>query len=187
MTTLPICCANMRTIWLVYLSIVAAFVSAPNLAAQDTSLVVVEKDRMEITMIPPKLRIRQPRPAQVGFYAWRLDLKTSDGLTIVLASDTVMRTDNIRDIVRGSTLRRCPTEKDFSSLRCKTVMTDSVSMRGDALRIVVRDSAIVTQVRKDRPPTMWGSAFEPNGRFRVDRLTVDYDDDDVKPPSSNER
>ena len=163
---------------------IAASTVAPALSAQDTSLVVVEKDRVEITMIPPKLRIRQPRVSQIGFYSWRLDLKTADGLSIVLASDTLMRTDNVRDIGRGSTLRRCADGKDFSSLRCRTVMTDSVSMRGDKLRIVIRDSAIVAMVRKDRPSTMWGSTFEPNGRFRVDRLTVDFDDDDKdeKPP-----
>jgi len=162
---------------------IATLASAPALAAQDTSLVVVEKVRLVVTMIPPKLRIRQPRLAQVGFYSWRLDLKTADGLSIVLASDTVMRTDNIRDIVRGSTLRRCSDGKDFSSLRCRTPMTDSVSVRDDELRIVIRDSTIVAMVRKERPRTMWGSTFEPNGRFRVDRLTVDFDDDDdEKPP-----
>ncbi len=158
--------------------VIAALAWAPTLAAQDTSVVVVQKDRIEITMIPPKLRIRQPRLAQTGFYSWRVDLKTSDGLSIVLASDTLMRTDNIRDIVRGSTLRGCADGKDFSSRRCHTVMTDSVSVsdRGDELRIVIRDSTIVALVRKDRPHTMWGSTFEPNGRFRVDRLSVDYDD-----------
>ena len=159
----------------------------PALAAQDTSIVVVEKDRVEITMIPPKLRIRQSRSALVGLYAWRIDLKTSDGLSIVIASDTVMRTDNLRDIVRGSTLRRCPPEADFSSQRCTTVMTDSVRMLGDAVRIVVRDTGIVAQVRKDRPVTMWGSTFEPNGRFRVDRLAVDYNDDDGDRESGYDR
>lgn len=164
--------------WLSAVCVFAACLSAPTLTAQDTSLVIVEKDRVEITMIPPKLRIRPPRVAQVGFYSWRLDLMTADGLSIVLASDTLMRTDNIRDIVRGSTLRRCADGKDFSSLRCQTVMTDSVSVRGDELRIVIRNPAIVATVRKDRPLTMWGSTFEPNGRFRVDRLTVDFEDED---------
>ncbi|MEO7363492.1 MAG: hypothetical protein ABI120_24370 [Gemmatimonadaceae bacterium] len=164
------------------LSAIAALASPPGLAAQDSSLVVVQKDRIEITMSSPKLRIRQTRLAQSGFYSWRLDLKTVDGLSIVLASDTVMRTDNIRDIVRGSTLRRCSDGKDFSSLRCRTPMSDSVSLRDDELRIVIRDSTIVAMVRKERPRTMWGSTFEPNGRFRVDRLTVEFDDDEDKTP-----
>lgn len=164
---------------------IALAIAAPApevLAAQDTSLVVVGKDRIEITMIQPKLRVRQTRGSLVGFYSWRIDLKTTDGGSIVIASDTVMRTDNIRDIVRGSTLRRCADERDFSSQRCTTVLRDSVSVRDDVVRIVLRDSAIVARVRKDRPVTMWGSAFEPNGRFRVDRLSVEYDDDEDDPP-----
>ena len=66
-------------------------------------------------------------------------------------------------------------------------MADSVRMLGDAVRIVVRDTGIVAQVRKDRPVTMWGSTFEPNGRFRVDRLTVDYNDDDGDRESGYDR
>lgn len=165
-------------------ALVLAFCPNSALSAQDTSLVVVGKDRVEITIIPPKMRVRQTRNALIGFYSWRVDLKTSDGQSIVVASDTVMRTDNIRDLVRGSTLRRCPLQPDFSSLRCNTVMPDSLTVRGDAVRIVLRDAAIVALIRKDRPLTMWGSAFEPNGRFRVDRLAVEYDDEDEAPARS---
>ncbi|MEP6832609.1 MAG: hypothetical protein ABJB74_04405 [Gemmatimonas sp.] len=169
---------NIRHWLLVSMCVVTASLSPRVAKAQDTSLVVVEKQRIEITMIPPKLRIRQTRSSMIGFYSWRVDLKTADGMSVVLVSDTVMRTDNIRDIARGSTLRRCTDGKDFSSLRCKTVMTDSVTVHGDELRIVIRDPAMVALVRKERPSTMWGSTFEPNGRFRVDRLTVEYDDAD---------
>ncbi|MGV3711105.1 MAG: hypothetical protein ACO1Q7_19945 [Gemmatimonas sp.] len=164
--------------WRFLALILLAGAQSERIAAQETNQVTVDNDRVEIALVQPKLRIRQNRSLQNGFYAWRIDLRTKDGSAIAIAADTAMRTDNIRDIVRGSTLRRCPDAHDFSSLRCSTRLADSVSVRNDVVRIVLRDSSLVRLIRADRPPAVWASVFEPNGRFRVDRIRVRFDDDE---------
>jgi hypothetical protein len=88
-----------------------------------------------------------------------------------------MRTDNLRDIVRGSSLRRCSDAHDFSSLRCTVPLSDSATVRNDVVRIALRDSSLVHLMRSERPAQIWVSVFEPNGRFRVDQLRVAFDDD----------
>lgn len=148
------------------------------LAAQDSAAVFVMRDRVIIDVQPPKLRVRPPRTAQTGFYTWRIDIKVGDGVSIAFAADTAMRVSALRDIVRASSLRRCADPKDFSTLRCKIPMSDSVTVRGEGLRFIVRDSSIVALVRKARPTAMWASTFEPNGQFRVDRINVRYADGD---------
>lgn len=161
--------------------------SPATLFAQDSAAVFVMKDRVIIDIQPPKLRVRPARLAQAGFYTWRIDIQGAESVSIAFAADTVMRTTNIRDIVRASSLRRCADVKDFSTLRCKIPMSDSVTVRGDGLRFIVRDSGIVALVRKVRPTAMWASTFEPNGQFRIDRITVRYADGDVDEPPSASR
>lgn len=155
--------------------------------AQDSASVFVMRDRVIIDVQPPKLRVRPPRTAQIGFYAWRIDIKAGEDVSFALAADTAMRTTMLRDIVRVSSLRRCADPKDFSTLRCTIPMSDSVMVRGDGLRFVVRDSSIVALVRRARPSAMWASTFEPNGQFRVDRMNVRYADGDGDVPAFESR
>ncbi|MEO7998261.1 MAG: hypothetical protein ABI852_12500 [Gemmatimonadaceae bacterium] len=168
---------------LVLLGVVGA-TSPAILGAQDSAAVFVMRDRVIIDVQPPKLRVRPPRTAQLGFYSWRIDIKAGDGVSLAFTADTAMRVTGLRDIARASSLRRCADPKDFATLRCRIPMSDSVTVRGDGLRFIVRDSSIVALVRKARPTTMWASTFEPNGQFRVDRISVRYADGDGDEPAS---
>lgn len=156
-----------------------AFAAAPQIAnAQDSTAVIVESDRVLIDLLPPKLRVKPARPQQYGFYAWRVDIKSKEPVSMAFTADTAMRSNSLRDIVRGSSLRRCAEPKDFSSQRCRIPMTDSVIVRGDGIRMIIRDSSIVAMMWKERPLELWGATFEPNGQFRLDRLKVRFEDPD---------
>lgn len=146
--------------------------------AQDSTAVIVESDRMVIDLLPPKLRVKPARSQQYGFYAWRVDIKGKEPVSMAFTADTAMRGTNIRDIVRGSSLRRCAEPKDFSSQRCRIPMPDSVVVRGEGIRIIIRDSSMVAMMWKERPLELWGATFEPNGQFRLDRLKVRFEDPD---------
>lgn len=146
--------------------------------AQDSTAVIVESDRMMIDLLPPKLRVKPARAQQYGFYAWRVDIKSKEPVSMAFTADTAMRGNNIRDIVRGSSLRRCAEPKDFSSQRCRIPMPDSVVVRGEGIRIIIRDSSVVAMMWKERPLELWGATFEPNGQFRLDRLKVRFEDPD---------
>lgn len=154
--------------------------------AQDSASVVVEKDRVQITLGRPLLSVRVPKSEQAGYYRWRFDV-LSDSTTravlasIVLAADSAMRSANPRDIVRGSTLRRCAEPGDVSSRRCTIVLNDSARVDGESLRVVIRDSFIVALMWANRPRTVTGSVFQPGGRFRVDQMGVRF----VEPDTSN--
>lgn len=162
----------------IVMALLILIVRPPDIAAQDTTSMVVEKDRVLITIMPPKLRVRPARSAQFAFYAWRVDIKAdmkaNDGVSLAFTADTAMRSSSMRDIVNASSLRRCADVKDFSTLRCKTPMRDSVTLRGEGIRMVIRDSSIVALMWRQRSAVVWGSTFEPNGQFRVDRINVRF-------------
>lgn len=169
----------MKIFWLAVVTALLIFVArASDVVAQDTTSMIVEKDRVLITIMPPKLRVRPARSAQFGFYAWRVDIKAdmkaNDGVSIAFTADSAMRSSSMRDIVSAGTLRGCADPKDFSTLRCKVPMSDSVTLRGEGLRMVIRDSSIVALMWRQRSAVVWASTFEPNGQFRVDRVNVRF-------------
>lgn len=165
-----------RTCATLLLAIVCTAVTTQVLHAQNTPAVLVEKDRVIIDMMPPKLRVKPTRATQYGFYAWRVDIQHATDVSFVFTADTAMRSNNLRDIVRASSLRRCENPKDFSTQRCKIPMTDSVIVRGEGIRMLIRDSSLVAFMWKNRPTGLWGSTFEPNGQYRVDRIQVRFED-----------
>lgn len=167
-----------------FLGLIAASVFAHAVAAQDSASVVVEKDRVQITMGRPLLRVRVPKSEQAGYYSWRFDVLADSTArvalaSIVLAADSAMRSANPRDIVNGSTLRRCAEPRDFSSRRCTLVLHDSARVDGDSLRVVIRDSTLVALMWVTRPRTVTSSVFQPGGRFRVDQMGVRFVEPDT--------
>ena len=147
--------------------------------AQNSTAVLVEKDRVIIDIMPPKLRVKPPRSGQYGFYAWRIDIQSGGDVSFAFTADTAMRSNGLRDIVRASSLRRCADPKDFSTLRCRIPMTDTVVVQGDGIRMLIRDPSLVAFMWKHRPTGLWGSTFEPNGQYRVDRIQVRFEDSDT--------
>ena len=54
----------------------------------------------------------------------------------------------------------------------------ATGVRGEGIRMIIRDSSIVAMMWRDRPLALWGSTFEPRGQFRLDRLKVRFEDPD---------
>lgn len=149
-----------------------------DLVKAGTGAAVVEKNRLVFTLAAPVVQIKTPESAKYGYYAWRLDMTArdgvSEGLSMVLVSDTAMRTNDIDDILKGSTLRLCSNPKGISVLSCKQPLESKVFAQGKHVHLEVRDSTIVSLIRSIRPRTVSSRVFEPMGKFRTDELVYSY-------------
>lgn len=139
---------------------------------------VVEKDRLLFTIPGAVVKVPLPESQRYGFYLWRLDTSDREGLSMVLAADTAMRTANLVDIVRSSRLRLCPTAKEPSGLNCTRPLIGGASAHDTDVRMEIRDTGVVSMVRRRRPVAVWMTSYSPQGLFRIDSLKIVYRDRD---------
>ena len=159
-------------------------VAPPQLDAQTTSKirkpyleeVVVENKAIVIALPQQGSRWRSPYDGQPGFYSWRVDAKAGPGLSVVLAADTMIRGQNLTQVVAGSWLRKCQDAHNRSARSCTIRLKDSVGVKDDFVLMILRDPATVAYFKESRPATVSVSTFNPHGRFRLERFRVRYRD-----------
>lgn len=138
---------------------------------------VVEDDEVLLLVAPLPMRWQYNLKGGAGYFSWRIDVGEGSGLGIVLAADTMMRSTNINRMVEGSTLRRCANPRELSSRRCVSPIANAeVRQRENHIQFHLKDSSIVNFFRKTRPSHLTGTAYEPQGRFRVDVIPIAYHD-----------
>lgn len=138
---------------------------------------VVEDDNVMLLLAPLPKRYRYELAGKRGYFSWRIDALSGAGLSVVLAADSMMRTTDVKSIVKGSTLRRCLDPTEPTVRKCAQPMpTDSAHERLDYVQITLRDTAIVNYFRNARPSQVTATFHEPEGRFRVDVIPIAYYD-----------
>ncbi|MEO7996379.1 MAG: hypothetical protein ABI852_02980 [Gemmatimonadaceae bacterium] len=138
--------------------------------------IVVEETAVIVSLKQQQARWRPSLDGKPGFYSWRLDMNAQPTLGIVLAADTMMRVDNLAQIVKGSSLRLCAEGKEVATSSCKTILRDTVGVHDDFVQIILRDTSIVSYFREVRPGSVRSTTFDPHGRFHLERLRVLYRD-----------
>lgn len=158
---------------------------APTMHAQALRLgadapAIVEHNRIILAMpLPFGMRFDLPAaPAspRIGFFAWRITIETPMPFVIAFVSDTALRTNNIADVLRAATPRRCASADAESVLDCTTPIAASTELVGDHFRLIIKDSAFVAMVRRDRPVSLWRSMIVPSGRIQLRQVRFEYRD-----------
>jgi hypothetical protein len=135
--------------------------------------VVVERDAVVIAL-SQKPTPWGTQPTLPGYFAWRLDASNVSSFSFALVADTMMRANDLTQIVQGSSLRRCQDPSVISSHACAIPMTDSLGVKDAFVQMVVRDSATVRFFLEQRPGFVVVTTFLPEGRYRVERHRVRY-------------
>lgn len=135
--------------------------------------IVVESDAVVIALTQ-KPTAWGTSPTLPGYFAWRFDASNVSAFSFALVADTMMRANDLRQIVQGSSLRRCQNPDVISSHACTVPMTDSIGVKDAFVQMVVRDSATVRFFLEQRPGFVVVTTFLPEGRYRVERHRVRY-------------
>ena len=143
--------------------------------------IVVTRSRVVIMYMEPDVTVPLGKDDRYGYYVWRWNINEGGtAISLVLASDTAMRSANFGDIVKGSRVRRCRSIFETSALACAEPIDAFVSRQGQGFRIEVSDSAVVNAVHAAKPHTATGLTFVPTGRAVAATLTVLYVDENGK-------
>lgn len=138
--------------------------------------VIVGRNRIHISVPRPIIGPRSSVPNVVGFYTWKLEVPGARGFSIVLASDTALRTTAVSSIAPALTLRLCPTPNSVSVRDCTIPLTAQVHFSSNAIRAVITDSALVTRIRQERPLLFLRTSIEPRGRTESAEKLFVYQD-----------
>jgi hypothetical protein len=150
---------------------VASASAQSRLKIEDSAQVFFE--RVVIKVPPPYQYVQKPHPPVAGFYAWRMSFAGQSNLTVVLRTDSALRTSSTHEVVRASTLRRCPADAR-SVLDCTAPLLGSARVGRDAIIIEITDPDFMTLVRQRHPDAIVRHVFEPGGRFRVNHIGLRY-------------
>ena len=115
-------------------------------------------------------------PPTAGYWAWRFSTGGEEPVSVVLMSNTILRTGRVSDVVKASSLRLCPTAQT-SSLSCERRIRGRIELSDTTLFIVVEEPEIVARVNRTRPSYLWRQVIQPEGRVAVTRLCVVFPDD----------
>lgn len=141
---------------------------------------IVDVDEVRLIIEPLGSAWRYNLHGGAGFFSWRIDVSEGGGLALALAADTMMRSTNAVRMVNGSTLRLCQNPKEPSVRSCTAAVRGDVRARDNYVQFTLKDSAVVAFFRKTRPSHLYGTTFEPMGKFRVDAIPVAYRDDQAR-------
>lgn len=131
-------------------------------------MAVVENTMIRIDIARPGIYERRAdAQSQVGYYAWRVSVNAPEPFTLVLMSDTAMRSTNLREILRASTLRMCPSAAPDSLLDCTIPIRARTDLRTDEFSLIISDKDFVNRIRRERPQLYTRSRIEPRGRIQV--------------------
>ncbi len=130
-------------------------------------MAVVEKKAIHITIPRPVNTKRPASVSMVGFYAWRIAVQAPVPFTIVLMADTAMRTTELKDILRASTLRMCPTASPNSLLDCVATIRAKTELHGEEFTLQISDADFIARIRQERPMYYSRSTIEPRGRVQL--------------------
>lgn len=127
----------------------------------------VEKNRIVIFLPLPYAEMKAPEPPVAGYFVWRITVETLQPFSVVVMSDTALRTSRSADVLRASTVRLCADPTVESARACTLPTSASMEIAGDHFRIILRDAALVARVRRERPAMYWRYVVEPGGRYAL--------------------
>lgn len=127
----------------------------------------VEKDRIVIRLPLPYEMQRAPTPPTPGYFVWRVTVSTLQPFSIVVTSDTALKSNASDDVLGASTVRRCGNPMVESARNCTDSLNASLAIAGDHFRLVIKDTALVARVRRERPAIYMRSVIFPGGRYRL--------------------
>ena len=125
--------------------------------------VIVERQTIRLS-VPLPVISPSAGPHVMGFYAWQLAVPGPNAFSIVLMSDSALRTTEVNEITRSLTLRRCPTAQPASLRECTIPVAALVYYEREAIRALVTDVDLVMQLRAERPLYFVRTTIEPRGR-----------------------
>ena len=167
----------------VFCAAIALFLSsARQVRAQANPYITTEtqaevyKDHIRIYFPLPFERIDKPSKPFAGFYAWMFSVESPHGFSIVVTADTALRTSDLKEIMKHSTLRLCSEITPTNVRTCHLPVKGTFTEQGSWLNVEITDTALVSRVTLDRPQNYWRYLYEPNGRFRIDRKFFSYRD-----------
>ena len=147
----------------------------PDRALPGETWAYVSPDKVTVFFPLPFERLSAPSKPFAGFYAWMFTVEEgAAGFSVVLASDTAMRTNDIDEIVKNSKLRLCADITPTNVRTCKLALNAKATALAGYLEIVITDKALVGRLLKEYPMEYWRYVYEPNGFYRIDRKRFQY-------------
>jgi len=129
----------------------------------------VEKDKITFFLPLPYDRMKAPETPVIGYYVWRIIVETLRPFSIVVTSDTALRTDKSRDVLRATSVRLCADPVVESARECRAPISAKMEVEFDHFRVIIRDAELVARVRRERPESYARYVVEPGGRYVLSR------------------
>jgi hypothetical protein len=133
----------------------------------------VYREHIEVLLPPTYLLVKRPKPAVVGYFAWKFSFGTEAQVTLVFRSNTALRVNDERAVLRASKLYLCDSYDQWI-LDCTRPISGRASLARGGVVIDIREPALVSAIRSRAPTTLVRQLFEPGGRFRVDETGIKY-------------
>lgn len=158
---------------------VALLTAAPALAKAQLGVkpvldaTVVEENAVTFSFPLPYAPVKPPNPPIAGFYAWRITTVGDSAISMVLASDSPVRSNNLDQVIRTSTLRLCPSTES-QILQCVQVVRGQGKAKANGIEMTLRDTSVINRLRRLGHRTYWRYAFEPGGHFHIEKLSFAY-------------
>jgi hypothetical protein len=136
----------------------------------------VYADHIRIYYPVPFELVSDPAKPVAGIFAWMFSVEEHGGFSVVLTADTAMRTSNVNNILKHSSLRLCAETTPTNVRSCTNPVKGVAKNMGGWVEIDIDDKALLARIRTERPQNYWRYVYEPNGRYRIDRKLLDYRD-----------
>ena len=140
-------------------------VSAQVLDSWIEGVAAVEKARIVISVPLPYDGTRRPAEPVPGYFVWRFTVATLQPFSLVVTSDTALRSNVPDQIVRASSVRLCADPLVVSALACTSPVDASLVVASNHFRVVIKEPELLARVRRDGPAWYTRYVVVPGGRF----------------------
>ena len=159
-----------RCVFVAVVSFVAFVAWAPHAHAQpiqraSEAPAPVDKSRITFFLPLPYDLLKVPQAPVVGYFVWRITVETAQPFSIVVTSDTALRSNKAGELLRATSVRLCADPLVESAHECNAPVSAVMEVADDHFRITIRDADLVARVRRERPPLYWRYVIEPRGRY----------------------
>ncbi len=134
----------------------------------------VEKDRLVIRFPLPYELQRAPSPPVTGYFVWRMTVPTLQPFSVVVTSDTALSSAALEEVLRASTVRLCADPMVESARACTNPINASLAIAGNHFRVLIKDTALVARVRRERPAVYTRYVVYPGGRYLLTQHGFSY-------------
>lgn len=134
----------------------------------------IEADRITFYFAEPWDPMYPPNIPVDGYFVWRIMVDALQPFSVVITTDTSLRTNKPVEVLKASTVRLCADPLAGSARACHAPINAKIEIGNDHFRLVIRDTVLLRRALQERPAYYWRYIIEAGGRYDLSQQPFTY-------------